>query len=92
MTTPRTIMNPSARGGDDAALLIDLDSTDGNAFSVVGTVGAAMLDEGYSASQIAYMRRVAFESESYEALLAIVAQFVNVAFIRHGAPFDPMEH
>jgi len=51
-----------------------------------------MLDEGYSASQIAYMRRVAFESDSYEALLATVAQFVNVAFIRHGVPFDPMEH
>jgi len=30
VTNPRTIMNPSARGGDDAALLIDLDSTDGN--------------------------------------------------------------
>ena len=57
---------------------VRLTGTDGNVFAIIGTVAKAMRRAGFSAEAKAF-EEAAFSSESYDAVLVLAFQTVDVS-------------
>jgi hypothetical protein len=68
--------------------LIDLDGPDGNAFAVVGLAAERMRFDGEPEVVVLEMVNSALAAQSYEHLLATVALFADVEFVRDGHLYD----
>ena len=69
-------------------LTIDLDGPDGNAFAVVGLAAERMRFDGEPEVVVLEMVNSALAAQSYEHLLATVALFADVEFVRDSHLYD----
>lgn len=57
---------------------VQLVGTDGNAFALIGKVGAALIDNDVPDKAVSEFTVKAMEQKSYDALLNFLAETVNV--------------
>jgi hypothetical protein len=83
-----TIKPPSPPAPDWLVIDVDVES---RPLAIIGLVGAKMLAEGKSASEVAFAKSVILGAGNFWDVLCYCQHFTRVRFTRGGVPFEPID-